>query len=321
MNKKLLKKLVYFFIKKTGVLPLLIRAKSVPRILMYHRLGKSDLFPCISPDAFEQHLQYLNKYYAVMPLSEFLIHAKTGKLASNAIALTFDDGYDDFYKLAWPLLKKYKVPASLYITTQFVDKKISLWPDTLRTQLLSTALSETIIDDVGYLNLSRSNYLKNWNLIGDYCLSLSQSKRNSFIKNLSKQLAVDIKDSPQPEFNSLSWDNLKEMVQQGLSVGSHTLTHPILTSLEQHELEVELRESKQDIEDKLGINVPGFCYPNGMEADVSEDIERTINRVGYDYALIAFCPEKPFSNDFKMGRIAALEEMSEFTFSLMSMEK
>lgn len=101
--------------------------KTAP-ILLYHRISTPSADPvmlCVTPACFENHLQFLKKNYDVLPLSELSIRLTTGKLEGNEATVTFDDGYRDNLTNALPLLEKYNIPATIFITTNQLGKKAS----------------------------------------------------------------------------------------------------------------------------------------------------------------------------------------------------
>ena len=313
-----IKSLLFNVFSKVGLWHIFTNKAKTPKILMYHRLTNSNIIPGISTAKFEAHLQHLCNYYEVVSVEEIISDIKKNKYNANKIALTFDDGYVDFYEKAWPLLKKYNVPASVYITTEFIEKKRWMWPDKVRVMLDKTTLRKINIPLVGELQLTQQNFEKNWHIISDYCLSLTEFEREHFLLELTELLEVPIKECPTSDFSALTWEQLLIMQQEGLNIGSHTITHPILTSISNEQLTNELSESKCVIERMLNIEIKGICYPNGMPNDVSTVVIETAKNSGYSYGLIAYTADVSYTNLFKTDRIPASENIAAFAFSLLS---
>jgi peptidoglycan/xylan/chitin deacetylase (PgdA/CDA1 family) len=314
--KLLLKSILFQFFSKIGIWQYFINGSKGPKILMYHRLTDSDIIPGISTSLFELQLQYLCKYYNVVSVDEIVSDIQKNIFISNKVALTFDDGYVDFYAKAWPLLKKYNVPASLYITTDFVDQKMWMWPDKVRVMLDKTEHTNIKCSALGELELTELNFEKNWHAISDHCLTLSEFEREKFLLELSNAFEVPFPDIPSSDFSAVSWEELRLMINDGLDIGSHTVTHPILTRISQDELKIELLKSKQVIESELDIKIRGICYPNGMSNDVSVVVSRTSKDAEYSYGLIAYTKENNYSDIYQIDRISASENMPSFVFSL-----
>lgn len=282
-----------------------------PIILMYHRILSNPLLPGISPEIFEQQLAYIKNRFRVIPMNQMVEELNTNSLKPYSVAITFDDGHGDFYTTAWPLLKRYNMPASLYVTTGFVDHQTWLWPDLLRYVLLQGAGTEVQVDPLGSLSIEKSQVLKTWGKLGDHCLNLSSEERWSFIAQLAKQLKVDIDRRPREPFAPVTWDQLREMQSEGLDVGSHSVTHPILSALTMETLVTELQGSQQRILEELGNLPTGICYPNGMAQDTSELVE-TQAQLLYRYGLVAYPYDIRADKIMHMGRWAAANTINRF---------
>lgn len=95
------------------------------RTLLYHQISDNSLSPySVSPVDFEKQVAYLAQNYKVISLDKLLgyIRAKQ-KVPNNAVVITIDDGYQDNYTFAYPILKKYSIPATIFVCTEFIQKK------------------------------------------------------------------------------------------------------------------------------------------------------------------------------------------------------
>ena len=109
------------------------------KILIYHRFGKSSRDGKVSKDIFEKQLIYLKKHYTLIGLEKALKFIHLGEMIpDNCVIITVDDGYQDFYHFAYPMLCKYSIPATVFLTTDFIDDKIWLWHDVINYSLSST---------------------------------------------------------------------------------------------------------------------------------------------------------------------------------------
>lgn len=282
-----------------------------PMILMYHRVLNDPLLPGIAPDIFAQQLAYLQKNFRVVPVDQLVSEINEGIQEPYSVALTFDDGHQDFYTNAWPLLKEYQLPASLYVTTGFVDNKCWLWPDLLRYILINTKKKSFEVEGLEELALGKANLLTAWNRLGDYCLTLKTADRDYFLKNLALRFEVDIDIQPEKPFSAVTWDQLREMQKEGLDVGSHTVSHPILSDLDEGQLIAELTGSFRRIEEELGTTPTGICYPNGMAKDISPLVEKCA-MASYRYGLVAYPCEVSSDQMMHLGRWSAPNNMSRF---------
>lgn len=292
--------------------------KGQSQILMYHRISELEDIPGISGKAFESHLKFLKKNYKIVPVSEIIDDRERKKTVRGKVAITFDDGYEDFYQKAWPLISKFKIPVTLYVATGFLDKKIWFWPDKIRMILKETTLSEVDIKGIGKVFINAKEYQQNWNNIADYCLRMGPQEREAFLTHLASLFKVVIKEQPSECFSSVSWDQLKAMHLEGLNVGSHTISHPLLTCIDDEQLLHELHGSKRILEDRLQASIKGICYPNGTKRDISSYVIEVAKSVNYEYGLVAYNSESESFNRFKSQRLAASESLSELAFDLLN---
>lgn len=115
-------------------------------------------------------------------------------------------------------------------------------------------------------------------------------------------------------FPMMTWDQITRLGEAGMEIGSHTLSHPNLTDISEEEARKEIRDSKEFLEEKLGIPIQGFCYPRGCQ---NEDLAELVQQSGYRYG----CTTKPGyatpdSDPFLLPRLPGPAFMSDFTFHL-----
>lgn len=310
------KQLILKFAEALGLLWInRFRNRSQPIVLMYHRIVREPMLPGIDPEIFEQQLAYLKAKFNVISMAQLAEDIRNQRVKPYSVAITFDDGHGDFYSNAWPLLRKYDLPVTLYVTTDFVDQKCWLWPDLLRYLLMKTQKTSVATQTLGDLPLTQDTLLQTWNSIGDYCLTLKAEDRWQFLQKLAKQLDVETGESAKPPFHSVTWDQLREMQDQGLEVGSHTLSHPILSTLTLEQLQEELRSSSTHIKNELGKSPLGICYPNGMAKDISPLVEK-VGAEFYNYGLVAYPASLQADRIMHIGRWAAPSSLARFKIIL-----
>ena len=286
------------------------------RILMYHRILDIPTVRGISPALFEQQLAYISARFRVVPIETLLSELQQHQLKPYTLALTFDDGHYDFYENAWPLLKKYKLPASLYVTTGFVDGQCWLWPDLIRYLLLHSTSQELNLAPLGRFTLNNENLHRCWSTIGDYCLTLDVATRNQFIETIAHACHVDIPTQPLKPFSAVTWEQLREMHAEGLDIASHTFSHPLLSKLNATDLTYEMQQSSDMLHTHLGIRAHGICYPNGRPEDINLEVIRAAKATGYRYGLLARnFPHNP-NQPFLLGRLSANQDLTYFKWSL-----
>lgn len=240
-----------------------------------------------------------------MTLTDLLKSKEEGNIPRDAVVLTFDDGYADFYENAFPILNDAKVPVTLFLTTGFVDNDTWLWPDMIRYAIgrsLKRVLEISAFDksfDIA------SNPEASWSSIADYCLTVSNIKKMEIINEIFTKLEVSLPTAAPEGYRPLTWNQIRKMVSRGLDVGSHSVTHPVLTQLESQHLMNELNASKRKIERELGKKIEIFCYPNGQKGDYNIEVKNAIKDCGYRYAVAAFSGSDPLSDRLEIKRYPA----------------
>lgn len=256
-------------------------------VLMYHRFSYQEDPATTSARAFCEHLQYLTSHYRVVPLSQIADCLTRGEsLPPGLAAITIDDGYQDSYDIAFPLLRRYGAPATLFVVTDFIERKTWLWTDKLKFMMPRTTrkwVEVSLKDQLSRIELSddRSKQLAASHINSLLKAQSDQSKEEALYK-LSNALGVTLPDSPPDEYHPLTWDQVCELDAGGVEIGSHTVTHPILTRTEPLQLHAELSQSKTRLETVLKRKVDLFCYPNG---NYNEQVVRETERAGYRCAV------------------------------------
>lgn len=261
--------------------------RSKALILTYHRFGELRDGVKTSARAFARQLDYLASHYRVVPLSTLAELMTRGReLPPRVAALTIDDGYLDAYEIAFPILRRYGVPATIFLVTGFVDRKCWLWTDKLRFLTLKTRATK-FEADLGSKQLrfslsGRASRLKAATELNSRLKALPDELKEDAINRIASSLRVSLPDIPPHEYCSLSWDHAREMESGGVEIGSHTVSHPILTNVGEAILRAELKESKARLEAELGHAVKLFCYPNG---NYDARVRRAVEEAGYRCAV------------------------------------
>jgi peptidoglycan/xylan/chitin deacetylase (PgdA/CDA1 family) len=255
-------------------------------IVTYHRFGELDGGARISARAFAEQARYLAAHYTLVPLSRLATCLRKREIPPRLAAITIDDGYRDAYEIAFPILRKLRAPATVFVVTEFVEGKTWLWTDKPR---YLTALAAPQAFEVGIgdhrLRLELSGGASRAvaaALINAALKPLSEEARDDSIERLAFELRVKLPERPPAEYSAINWGQAREMADAGVEIGSHTLTHPILTALGDERLREEVGRSRDRIQTALGRKVETFCYPNG---DHDLRTRREVARAGYELAV------------------------------------
>ncbi len=271
----------------------------------------------ISVEDFEKRITYLQKHNSFIGLDEYEQYVLQGrKLTANRILLTFDDGYRSLYSVVFPILKKYSLPAAVFLTTGSITNQTVPFHDQLLYSLANAKGSKLSLDEFGfgefYLN-SEIDVINTYRKLSRQLKAVNNSMKLCVLDSIIKQLKISVNDFPANEM--ITWDQLKEMIDSGLlSVGAHTVTHPILSRLNEADAKDELLLSKAEIEARLAVSVRTVAYPNGRLFDINKT---TIDIVKESYA-IGFCTAgRHWSESPYMITRLGFDDMSEGNFYLV----
>ena len=252
-------------------------------ILTYHRFSRGSSVGAVSARDFAEHVRYLSRHYRVVPLSALARQLRSGEsLAPATAVITIDDGYRDAYEIAFPILRRYHVPATLFVVTDFLDRKVWLWTDKLRyliarTQLstLEVAMSNTTLK----VKLNRvDSHIEAAERLNSQLKTMPDESKEETIREIASVLGVRLPELPPYRYCPITWHQAREMDGSGLEIGSHTKTHPILTNVDDERLRGELFDSRTRLETMLDREVDLFCYPNG---DYDKRVRGEVRMAGY----------------------------------------
>jgi peptidoglycan/xylan/chitin deacetylase (PgdA/CDA1 family) len=229
---------------------------------MIHGVGTAKC----STESFCKQVDYLHKKYEIISLNE-AIGGGQRPAGSNEtrVVLTFDDGLRNMFLQAYPFLEKHRIPFTVFICPGLIDKNAWLWNHECRARL--AGLTKEKIFEIGVAvgagNLKAEPFIE-W--MKKLPLGL-RMRVEDVIRNATPDFC------PMPEqhrlYDLMSWEELGQLDPALVTIGAHTMHHPILTSLNSSELNYEIVESRRRIEEALGIRVKHFCFPNGNYDPVS----------------------------------------------------
>lgn len=244
--------------------------KSKALVLIYHRVINLSNDPqelSVSLENFEKQMILLKSKYKIKPLQTLISDLKMKKLTNKTISITFDDGYSDNYLYALPILEKLQIPATFFVSTNYIGKNDEYWWDKLEAIiLLNNILPDKLELQIGDKNFKWNNCNKIKNEI--YFELLNLLKQNSFevITNVINQLLIWAGNNTEirRDFRPMSNEELIKLSNSKfVEIGAHTLNHCVL-SKENHETQKkEIEGSKKFLEKLIQRKINSFSYPFG----------------------------------------------------------
>lgn len=282
-------------------------------ILRYHRvidLASDPHAICIKPERFAEHMEILRKRYRPIKLQNLAQALRRGEVPQRAVVVTFDDGYADNLYEAKPLLERYEVPATVFVTTGYLEKVREFWWDELERIFLQPG---TLPDQLGVTiggqsyrwDLKKASYYSEdefrehaswtWRAKGfptgrhhlfravfQLLQPLPEDERGRALAKMVSWAGSEpvVRSTHRP----LTSDEVVRLVDgQFVEVGSHTVTHPLLTELSTASQREEIQASKAFLERLIGRPITSFAYPFGASIHSSETAA-LVREAGFDSA-------------------------------------
>lgn len=255
-------------------------------IVNYHRVLESE-DPLLEsePDIriFRWQMKTLADCFNVLSLPDALQALNGGTIPPRAVCITFDDGYASVHDLALGVLKEFNLPATVFVTSGYMDNE-NMWNDRIINAVRHLPGSRLDLRDVGLGVYNLDN-------IGSRKLTIGRVTEDA--KYLAPQARQDLTQrlenmaggGPQPGL-MLTREMVRTLAQQGIEIGAHTVSHPILTSLDDVDARDEIVKGKQQLEDVIGKPVRFFAYPNGKAGmDFDERHVKMAREAGFDAAF------------------------------------
>ncbi len=241
-------------------------------ILGYHRVTKNSWDPygnAVSPEHFSQHLEVMHRYANPMPLGELVANLKVGKVPERALAVTLDDGYLDNLTIARPLLKQWKVPATVFAVSGNFGREF--WWDELSRRFappnplprkLTIKSSEVDITFQTPQSPRREARLRSLRELHDILFTGPRETIADVLEQLRGNLGAEARG--EPWHRCMTEEELCELAEDPLiEIGAHTESHRPMAYLDEIEQREEITQCKAKLEQLLGRPVPLFSYPHG----------------------------------------------------------
>lgn len=260
-------------------------------VLTCHRvLSKSDFRNTASPagtvlkeETFRRLCAFLASRY--VPVSTDPGSAFTSAPRGLRVALTFDDGWLDTATMAFPIIQKSGIPATIFVCPELLDTYSPFWPEGVTRMIAACQRRGMDLREVfAVLEIEDARTIVTG---GDLSPIIEAFKRlpKQERQRLIAHFAVTLDPTSiieDPAEQTLTWDHLRRMRSNGVKIGSHTMTHSILTLADAGEQAKELRTSREAIEQALGMQCRMLAYPNG---DFDDAVVAASALAGYDLAF------------------------------------
>ena len=281
-------------------------------ILYYHRIidSKKNRFDYFGLDvpvkSFRKQMRYLSQRCNPISLNYFISCAtRELRLPPKSIIVTLDDGYKDNYTNAYPILQQYKMPATIFLTTDPIDDRDTFWWEKVGEAINKTSekVLEINIDRLRKFDLSHTvKKIEAVRMIFSLLNQVSEIRKKQALHHLFEELKIDENELRMNA--TLSWGEIGEMSRGGIEFGAHTITHPILTKTSPEQAEKEIIKSKLRIEEEIGKAVSSFSYPQGDPSTYDESLKKFLKNSGFSCACTTIQGANSIGSDlYELKRI------------------
>lgn len=261
-----------------------------PSIFLFHGVIKKKLnknsvrnynLKHIYQNKFEKYIKFLSKNGHAITLND-LTNKNKNKNFKNKYIITFDDGFYNNLKYALPILKKYKTPHTIYLTTNYVDKNLISWIDRIDIAI-NNCTKKSIYSKIfnkGFRLDKKKNKIIFLNFIRSYSKSLKNIDLNKFAEILLKDLKLNAPKVSNDDLDKkLSWKDVIKMSKNKLTeFGGHSHNHNILGHLNKNNYHLEINKSLNFLSIKAKLNIKHYSYPEGFNTSFNDDIIKILKK-------------------------------------------
>lgn len=252
-------------------------------IICYHRVGSGGVpfYSNLDPTIFEAQIRFLRKAYRIVSLDDLCRELDSGGPPAQAVAITFDDGYRDVYRNAFPVLRRYGVPATVYLTVSAIETGEVSWYDRIFAIVMKCRADTLEFEGDPLRRFTLSSKEARLRAATEIVTTLRRYPNRARIASctaLEKNAdlaGAELKD------RMLTWAQIEEMQKSGISFGVHTMNHPVVGRLAPLERRHELLESKQMVENRLQKPAAHFAFPFGSPSDIDPESCSLMPQYGY----------------------------------------
>jgi peptidoglycan/xylan/chitin deacetylase (PgdA/CDA1 family) len=292
----------------------------------FHRIGDATtclfdpcVFSCTEKD-FKRYIRFIKHNFEVLSQEQLIsLVASKSKLDKSYAYITFDDGYKDNYEVAFPALQSESLPATFFVATGLIESNVVAWWDEIAWHVKQCA-NKTIQLSTWSTKLTIGQSVSS----KDIREVLSQFKKSP--KSIDSQLVelreVSGKRLSYNESEFMSWEQLGIMEQNGMTIGAHSHSHRILSSLNKEELAHELSYSKELLEGTLKNGITTISYPVGNSTTYNSEMFEEIEKQGYKLAFTFryFVNQNINSNRYQLARLSISAPFNEKEFKSLCID-
>lgn len=318
-----------------GVLPGLTSLRRVLRkdlrILAYHRVLEvtaPDTFAfdlnevSASPEQFRAQMTLVKRRYNPMSFHQLIRAMDAGEpLPPRPLIVTFDDGYDDNYHVAFPILRELGVPAMFFVSTGHIDSGMPYAYDWLVHMLCRTGATRLQVEELAFDKAMPGTLAGRRALAKEllfHLKALDATTQAVVIARLGE--AWGMRPEKHEQCRPMTWDQLREMRAAGMEIGSHGVYHHILAKLSAADMVTEVRESMRTLQREIGPPIEVLSYPVGGPDSYNPQVIEAARQAGFRMACnyVTGVNRLPATAHYELQRLSVESDMDIDWFAAMT---
>ena len=330
--KSLLKQIICFILYYCGIAQIILRfliskKKNLPVIIMiYHRIAENinkeintELTINHPLAKFKREMRFLRRHFNIVSLDEAVEIIKKREYPNRpTLAVTFDDGFEDNYKLAFPVLKELNIPATIFLTAGLIGSDELSWEDKIGEAILQTKKKHLLLNSCFNGEIfSLKDIVAKRNAHSCITEKMKEIDYSLQVK-ITEEIIAQLGQPGKNHIRMLNWPEINEMSAHRITFGAHTMMHPVLSRMPLESAKKEIQESKQIIEQKIGQRVEHFAFPNGRREDFTLVLNDYCRHIGFKSVLTAVYGNNALGSDvYALKRLSPGRSMPIFAVDLI----
>ena len=267
---------------------------------------------------FSKQMEVIANRFTPVSLDDILL-TLDGKrpFPENAVAVTFDDGFADNFFVAGPILRRFSIPATFYITVNSIVSRDLPWFCRIRYAFEKTRKNVWFdtIDGINRSMVASEDKYAVFRIVANRCAALSYSKQQKYVKEIEVDFDIESPNAPKL---MLDWDEIRKLHKDGHIIGSHTMSHPNVAHIETGDQYLEINNSKQILERELGFPCEHFSYPHPtLSPHYNAQTIMMTREAGYKMATTTTHGTVKMGDDaLAIKRIAVPKNLIDFAYNL-----
>jgi peptidoglycan/xylan/chitin deacetylase (PgdA/CDA1 family) len=241
-----------------------------------------------TPAQFDQQIAFLSRHFEFVDIDQVVAFAQgRGRLPPNPVLITFDDGYKECFTLTLPILERYGARGTFFISTRQMNERRLFWWDRFnwilrratRDELVLSYPHDLVLDVVDEKTKAQAHHALTTLVKRTKGLDLDR-----FTDQLERAAGCALSREEERRMvdrTLMTWDEVAAMSRAGMSLGSHSHGHRVLQTLEPEDFDLELGQSRRQLEERLDRPIRTIAYPVGYPLGDNEELRRAVSDAGY----------------------------------------